>query len=392
MALIRIPVQTDMRYTISCEMKTQDVVFDRGQRKATLFAEWEDTTGKHVPGGYYPHGLEGTNDWQAFRIDFTNAVPDGVGYIKLYVALEGKGKMWVRDLKVTHFDDWHPLAIQAPESRERLGITQPLLSWEPAEDRPWRVVIASDKALTRNRQSYLVGDVNEFRVPEGLPRGSTWHWQVQDASSPRRVKDRLFGSPVSSFVIARDAVRWPVTVERGPAWFDDSLFGQPRPELTLDVESDGNVRVDVTIDGHAAEVVSFTGDRLVFKPSRDLEPANHQIVLTFRSPAGDQHATTFYFNNEKPGAKVTFEGGIVSVDGRPFFPIGTYRDPSDDFMNFSGIKEAGFNLTHSYEFQDSLGRANNTDTVDTVIQKADAYLGLMGLGLFLTLHRRRPRA
>lgn len=50
--------------------------------------------------------------------------------------------------------------------------------------------------------------------------------------------------------------------------------------------------------------------------------------------------------------KVTLrEDGIMLVDGKPFFPIGTYRDPDDSITAFEGIKEAGFNLTHEYYFE-----------------------------------------
>jgi hypothetical protein len=52
------------------------------------------------------------------------------------------------------------------------------------------------------------------------------------------------------------------------------------------------------------------------------------------------------------------------VDGKPFYPIGTYRDPSDRNDDFTGITHAGFNITHSYDFEGK----------DATIEQARAYL------------------
>lgn len=44
--------------------------------------------------------------------------------------------------------------------------------------------------------------------------------------------------------------------------------------------------------------------------------------------------------------------GVIIVNSKPFYPIGTYRDPRDDLTDFRGVQEAGFNMTHSYYFED----------------------------------------
>ncbi len=84
--------------------------------------------------------------------------------------------------------------------------------------------------------------------------------------------------------------------------------------------------------------------------------------------------------------KVTLrEDGITLIDGKPFFPIGSYRDPSQTLTDFSGLKEAGFNMTHEYYFEQR--RASTDDLIKT----AKTYLDdarKNGLKVFMGVPRK----
>ncbi len=76
--------------------------------------------------------------------------------------------------------------------------------------------------------------------------------------------------------------------------------------------------------------------------------------------------------------------GTLKIDGRKTFVYGAYRDPSDDWRKFDGIKEAGFNLTHDYYFE-------GCNDIDVYLRDAKEYLDLAekaGVGVFLGLPRK----
>ncbi len=43
--------------------------------------------------------------------------------------------------------------------------------------------------------------------------------------------------------------------------------------------------------------------------------------------------------------------GVLLADGKVVFPFMTYRDPSEDRLQCAGLKEAGFNISHTYFFE-----------------------------------------
>lgn len=86
------------------------------------------------------------------------------------------------------------------------------------------------------------------------------------------------------------------------------------------------------------------------------------------------------------------EDGVILLNGKPFYPIGTYRDPRDDLADFRGVLEAGFNVTHSYYFEDpntlhAGGKALDEDLIVTArryLQEAHRH----GLKVFMGLPRK----
>ncbi|OHB49647.1 MAG: hypothetical protein A2Y10_05665 [Planctomycetes bacterium GWF2_41_51] len=91
------------------------------------------------------------------------------------------------------------------------------------------------------------------------------------------------------------------------------------------------------------------------------------------------------------GSVVQFEpDGTVSVNGERKFIYGTFRDPSDDWTVFTGIQEAGFNLTHDYYFETKLNAGYTSTNVSNLIAEAGTYLDLAAnnnVGVFLGIPR-----
>ena len=89
-------------------------------------------------------------------------------------------------------------------------------------------------------------------------------------------------------------------------------------------------------------------------------------------------------------SKVVIETGRVLINGQPITIYGTFRDPSDDWREFSGIVEAGFNLVHDYRFENPQTTKNLDAEVDKWIADAKEYLALAhknGCGTFLGIPR-----
>ena len=353
-----IKVKPGKRYTISCRIKTQGVSTEiAGFRQASVFAEWADTKLKYVSGGMFPKGLGGTESWREFAIPFTNTVPDGVGYINIYLALEGKGRCWFKDLEVREFDQWKGIPAISPSNEAAASETRPLLKWQAMENCNWEVMLATNPHFTQNLKRFNVGNRAELLIPEFLPRGSKWFWQAQGTVKGNKTPE-VYATPVQSFTVAANADSWPVILKPRYEW-----SALARPQLTVAVEGEA-METTITVDGIPARIVRNGGSVLVFQPGQDLKPGLHKINFKLTSSRKQVQEISNTYCNNLPGAKVSWKNGITYVDGKPFFPIGCFRDPSDKTMEFSGIAEAGFNLAHSYYFHDK----------KSTVEKAREYL------------------
>lgn len=307
-----IKVQTGKRYVISCMMKTENVKTTRKSRRgATVFAEFADYKKKHVAGGNFPRGLFGSNDWKEFKIPFTNRIPDGVKYIKLYVGLEGKGKMWVRDLKVTSFDSWNNIKTFSPADKEIVKSKRPLFSWE-GNGKKWELIIAIDPNFKKGVQRFIIGKNNKFRLPFFLPANSKWYWQVKDITNSKQMK-KIFASKVNSFRVSKKAEAWPVLISSEYKWSKDS-----RPELTLKIIGDQNIDIKAYIDGKKCKRICFSNSKFIFRPSNDLTKGVHKCDFKLTNATGESISFSNNYCNFSPGSKVNFRKRITYVDGKAF--------------------------------------------------------------------------
>ncbi|QDU71465.1 hypothetical protein [Mucisphaera calidilacus] len=96
--------------------------------------------------------------------------------------------------------------------------------------------------------------------------------------------------------------------------------------------------------------------------------------------------------SEAAAVEVYFDDdGMPVVDGERTFLYGTFRDPSDDWTEFGGVVEAGFNVTHDYYFESlSWNLVSSGKRIEDWIDDASTYLDLAhqaGVGVMLGLPR-----
>jgi hypothetical protein len=154
-----------------------------------------------------------------------------------------------------------------------------------------------------------------------------------------------------------------------------------RPELDATL-TPGNwvTAVTATIGGVPAHVTR-DGDSVRLVPEGDLPPGVHEVTLTAQGDDGRSVTCHEIFTNKQPRTRVTRrDDGIALVNGAPFFPLGAYRDPSDTLTDFSGLERAGFNVTHSYVFEE---RTNASEAARKYLRAAHA----AGIRVFLGFSR-----
>ena len=337
-----LKVEPGKRYTISCLIKTENVV--QASRGATIFAEWEDKNKQYTPGGTYLMGFKGSSPWTPLKIVSTNIAPESVRYMKLYTALEGKGKAWFRNLVVSEYNGWQKLPLLEPADKTILKISRPSFSWKKI-NKKCQLILATNKIFTQNRMVFNVGNSNSFLLPEFLSKDKTWYWQVQENTIGA---NSVYRSDIRSFKIAKNASDWPVLIKPEYKWSD-----KYKPVLSARVTGSQNIKINVDIDDIPAKNISFQDGILKFIPGKDLTAGIHKIKFLCKNESDEQFTVHNIYSNIKPKNKVSFKKGIISIDDKPFFPIGAYCDLSKSYMDleFRGLKEAGFNLVHSYVFE-----------------------------------------
>lgn len=78
------------------------------------------------------------------------------------------------------------------------------------------------------------------------------------------------------------------------------------------------------------------------------------------------------------------KNGTLSIKGKKVFIYGTYHHLNDNWQDFTGLKQAGFNLVHTYHFE------NWNKSLEDYLYDAKKYLDLAhkaGMGVFLGLPR-----
>lgn len=88
------------------------------------------------------------------------------------------------------------------------------------------------------------------------------------------------------------------------------------------------------------------------------------------------------------GSVVKFDDdGTLVVNGKRTIVYGTFRDISEDWRNFGGVKEAGFNLTHDYYFEQKAYDKGIENWIKEVCEYLDSAENA-GVGVFLGFPRQ----
>lgn len=346
-------------------------------RGAVLFLQWADNTRMHVKGGSFPNGLHGDNGWTTHTVPFTGKIPRTVTYLHILVGIEGQGDAWFNGLKISEITDgdWEGPEILSPAPGKPTDGRRPICSWKPmpGDGFACRMELSQDSSFPSGKT--ITVKENQTRPQEWLSPGK-WYIRTTvsfDGQDLPRTRSR-------NFTVSHEAVCWPPLVE--PCW---SWSESPRPTLHCRWLNPQNLPVEVAaqIDGLPAELMDAAPGALQFRPSTDLRPGIHKVKIEVKSPGQKTLTTEALFSNRLPGCRVSFrDGRTMLVDGKPFFALGTYRDPSDSLLRFDGLSQAGFNLTHDYLFEH---RTQNSETARKYLDAAHA----AGIKVFMGLPREK---
>ncbi len=380
-AEVFLPVESGRFYAAECFVRCEGIraTPESGRsRGAVIFLQFADAKKGWVGGGSFPEGLQGTQDWTLRKVPYTRRIPAGVAHIQLLLGVEGEGVAWFDEVKVHEIETWDGVTAVEPAGEAEVAVRLPVLSWS-TEDRlsGGTVELSQSPQFPAGETQVIECAENRCRPPEPLAVGR-WYWRVSAAAGG----GVLPPGPTASFTVAADAPVWPVSIEPAWQWSDD-----PRPVLeALVTPAEAEVEVTAAINGEPAETVDSRDGRFRFRPTLDLPAGIHEVTITARGPGGRAATETGIFCSKQPGSRVAIrDDKILLVDGEPFFPLGAYRDPSDSLDDFSGLLEAGFNLTHNYAFENHRDEDVPPETARDYLRAAHA----AGLKVFMGFNRTR---
>ncbi len=337
-----IPYVKGKIYTAEVMIRAETVnIQDNSQRGATIFTGFLDKDKKWVPGGTFPHGIMGSSDWRKITVPLVMPVLPEVRYMQVWVGIEGAGKAWFKDLV------FKELSLERNYTVDT-AVNPPVFKFNiPASFIGSVQNVATLELRRKDSNDYFIFflDGNEFAVPHSLAPGE-WEAVYSFSSS-----GGIFANIRKSFTLATDPTAGTHTAiaafPNGAYRESPELEVQFYPELPVETE------VAVEIDGQQVSVIERDTRKVRFRPAEKLKPGSYQVKLTAGKKEHD-----FLYNNRQVKHEITFrDDKLMMVDGKPFFPVGTYRDPSDQVMTFDGVKKVGFNMTHSYYFEEKAPNA-----------------------------------
>jgi hypothetical protein len=342
-AIRYFPVKAGEYYTGEVWIKTENLTKLKGQsRGAVLFLQFADKKRRHVSGGSFPVGLRGNNDWKLQRVPFTIKIPSNVSYIYVTLGIEGKGTAWFDGLKFAKIrTGWKGPHVISPIPGQTIHSRLPVFNWKKINTGmgSYALHISKSPKFPEDETIHLLGYKNIY--PNQWLSPGKWYFRI--------IVEGLPMPAGHAFYISKDSVYWPTFFKPMWSWND-----KEKPELKLSwlKPINSTTKLTVKIDGKDAEITKITDSWIYFRPVEKLKCGIHKILVRAESQSGKVLTKTMIFCNKKPRCVVSFnKDRIMSVNGKPFFPLGTYRDPSDKMFDYSGIVEAGFNLTHDYSFE-----------------------------------------
>ena len=358
-------------YSAEIMVKTENVnLWNNSQRGATIFIGFLNSAKQWVIGGTFPHGSMNTSEWQRINIPIIKINNPSVKYLQIWVGIEGAGKAWFRNLRITEIQLNQDFEINIEKNPIAFKFSMPENFFNNSQT---AALLELHRKNSHDSFRFIL-DRNEFVLPHGLCPGE---WiAVYSVSSSGEIffqKKRIFllkTPPLPDFYTAE-------------ANFPNGVY-TPKPELEIRFYPalPQNVPLLLTCNNKPTYILRRTTQSIHFRTNLDgkLNPGTYLIHLVVGNKEYD-----FFYNNHSVKHSITFrDDKIMILNGKPFFPIGTYRDPSDWLYTFTGIKQAGFNMTHSYVFEES----------DFDVEKARKYLAAChqnGVLTFLGISRKALR-
>lgn len=334
-----IPCKYGKFYNAEVMIKTENVKpWNHNQRGATIFIGLLDSTGKWVTGGGFPRGLTKTSDWQRVVVPLVQIDNPSVKYLQIWLGIEGSGKAWFRDLNLCEVKLNQDFEINTANNPITFKFDIPQTLFHTAET---AVTLELHKKDSGESFLFFINQ-NDFTLPHGL-RPGIWE-AVYTVSSYKSI---LFQT-VRTFSLETLPLPEAYTAK---ACFPNGVYcSDPELEIQFYPMLPANSRIVLTCNGKNIPIFRRNHQAIYFHINQEgkLNSGTYPIHLT----AGNRKYE-FIYNNRAVKHTITFrDDKIMILDGKPFFPISTYRDPSDKLYTFTGVKEAGFNMTHSYVFEE----------------------------------------
>jgi hypothetical protein len=371
-AYILIPVEPGKRYYGSVKMRCSNVR-DRKltnpavqrNRGAVMFFQLSTKDKKHLNGGSFPRGLKGTGEtWVLHEVKETKPMPARVKYINLTIGVEGVGTAVFDDIAIYEMPE--KISIVSPAPDQEVKNEQLTLKWRP---KLVSAVKLSRDPLFPVEKTFTLYDIKgdgEVKVDFDLSKGK-WYWLVDARPAMNDLaKSSFVVENITSLNNARVSELWK------------NEFTSPQPELKFQVfPYQKKNKVKVEIDGKEAPLKDFGNGVYSFVPARKIVEKVYCVEITVNGKT-----SKFIYSTTKRKTKISFrKDNTMLIDGKPFFPIGAYRDPSD-WLIFTGVKEAGFNMSHSYYFEEKTA----------AVEKARKYLKEAeknGVKIFMGISRKK---
>jgi len=340
----QIPVVGGAHYRARCWVKTAGVVEKPGRMEsvgAGLIVEWADPNGRWFASGVYATGLYGDQDWTLREAQPLRA-PEEAGFAAIYLALRGAGTAWFDDFELVRVH--HALTLQSPPSGQPIRDNTPTLQWldDPAVLK-FTVELSPDPAFPAEATRRLEVGQPAVTIAEPLPPGR-WYWRVTASGyDPSEVWSFDQTAALDQDTTAPVILAGPTRVTRPdePVRFRIREAG---PGLTVQARL-GDQVLPVQV-----EALSKGEVEAILAPP--WEAGLNRLTITATDQAGNAEARTVpVVCRPAPDRPITISPEGFYLDaGQRIFPLGIYQvSPAA----MPAVKQAGFEVVHTYQFEDS---------------------------------------
>ncbi len=312
------------------------------QRGAVVLAHYVSSTGEILGRSVVLSSVWGTSKWREYHRNLSGVAPEKATGLQIELGVEGSGTACFDALCV--LGSREELDRFSPASSAVVDELRPQLSWQGAFPR-YRVELSRTRDFS-GEVRYVYTTASEIRPNRALEPGD-WYWRVRPWRPERAGYRKGNTGPVRSFTVAEDASPWPPAVwPTGHVW----ASGPRRPFDVRVSPLRPDFSVDVQVEGASASLIRTDGEMLTFVPGSDLKPGVHslRVAVTDTSTQQTKHVDGILNNVVPANVSKINEYGVTEVNGKPFFPIGGFRDPSNKIDEFDGAVEAGWNMIFSY--------------------------------------------